>query len=213
MVLNSIFPSRLAVPLRRGFVFIITLAPFIYLLQLVVRVQMGEWDLLGPEPGKAIVHFTGTWAFNILLATLCVTPLTRYLKFRWIMPHRRMLGLFFAFYLTMHGLAYLAFILEWQWQDIAAEIVKRPYLLLGTAAWILTVPLVVTSTKGWQRQLKRRWKTLHKLIYVIAILAVIHYLLQIRASWGEPVLYAFLTLILLTIRTIPTFLNKYHKTA
>jgi sulfoxide reductase heme-binding subunit YedZ len=191
---------------RRWLIFMLSIMPLLYIVQAVVRVQLGDWELLGPEPGKAIVHFTGTWAFNLLIATLCVTPLTRYLKWRWVMPHRRMLGLFFAFYISIHGIAYLAFLLEWHWADLATEVVERPYLLLGTIAWLFTLPLVITSTKGWQRKLKRRWKTLHQLIYVIALLAAVHYLLQIRAGWFEPVLYTAITVFLLSLRL-------FHKTA
>lgn len=198
----------LNVRVRRWLVFTLSVLPLLYIVQAVVRVQLGEWELLGPEPGKAIVHFTGTWAFNLLIATLCVTPLSRYLKWRWVMPHRRMLGLFFAFYLSLHGIAYLAFLLEWHWQDLAVEVVERPYLLLGTAAWITTLPLVITSTKGWQRKLKRRWKTIHKLIYIIALLAAAHYLLQIRADWFEPVLYTVMTLFLLGMRLFHQTVRK-----
>lgn len=198
----------LNVRVRRWLVFTLSVLPLLYIVQAVVRVQLGEWELLGPEPGKTIVHFTGTWAFNLLIATLCVTPLSRYLKWRWVMPHRRMLGLFFAFYLSLHGIAYLAFLLEWHWQDLAVEVVERPYLLLGTAAWIATLPLVITSTKGWQRKLKRRWKTIHKLIYIIALLAAAHYLLQIRADWFEPVLYTVMTLFLLGMRLFHQTVRK-----
>lgn len=193
---------------RRWGIFILSVLPLLHIVQAVVRVQLGEWDLLGPEPGKAIVHVTGTWAFNLLLATLCVTPLSRYLKWRWVMPHRRMLGLFFAFYLSLHAFAYLAFLLEWHWLELATEVVERPYLLVGTAAWLATLPLIVTSTKGWQRKLKRRWKTIHKLIYAIALLAAVHYLLQIRAGWLEPVLYASIAAFLLGIRLFHQTVRK-----
>lgn len=205
---SGIESMSLNVRVRRWLVFTLSVLPLLYIVQAVVRVQLGEWELLGPEPGKAIVHFTGTWAFNLLIATLCVTPLSRYLKWRWVMPHRRMLGLFFAFYLSLHGIAYLAFLLEWHWQDLAVEVVERPYLLLGTAAWITTLPLVITSTKGWQRKLKRRWKTIHKLIYIIALLAAAHYLLQIRADWFEPVLYTVMTLFLLGMRLFHQTVRK-----
>lgn len=186
--------------IRRLLIFLLSLAPFFYLLKAVVRLQMGEWDILGPEPGKAIVWFTGTWAFNFLLITLAVTPAKTYLKQKWLITHRRMLGLFTFFYVTLHLLAYMAFLLEWQWQEIGSEIVRRPYLLLGMLAWLMLVALAITSTRGWQRRLKRRWKTLHQSIYWIGGLAAVHYLLQIRSSWFEPVLYTVLLLLLLVLR-------------
>lgn len=191
----------LSVSIRRAIIFLLAMMPLMYIVQAVVRVQTGEWDLLGPEPGKAITHFTGTWAFNFLLMTLAVTPLVRIAGQRWLMTHRRMLGLFAFFYVSLHGLAYLAFLLEWQWRDLLAETVARPYLSLGVLGWIMLIPLTLTSTRNWQRRLGRRWKTLHKLIYVIVLLACVHYLLQIRAGWFEPVAYTLITAFLLAVRS------------
>jgi len=185
---------------RRCLVFISLFIPFAWLLAQVVALQMGQYDILGPEPGKAIVWFTGEWAFNCLLLTLAVTPFRNWFGWKWPLAHRRMLGLFAMFYATLHLLAYMAFLLGWEWGDIGAELVERPYLTLGFLAWILLILLTVTSTRGWQRRLKRKWKSLHKLVYLIAILCVIHYLLQIRSNWFEPTLYAVITLVLLSQR-------------
>lgn len=193
---------------RRVVIFLLSSLPFIWIVQAIIRIQSGEWGLLGPEPGKAVVWFTGSWAFNFLLLTLAVTPLTKRAEQRWLMTHRRMLGLFAFFYVTVHLVAYFMFLLEWRWQELAEETVKRPYLLIGALAWLLLVPLAVTSTRGWQRRLARRWKKLHRLVYVIAALAAVHYLLQIRASWYEPGLYAVLTGILLAMRWSPTAADK-----
>lgn len=188
------------VTLRRIALFLLALVPFFYLIQAIVRLQLGEWDILGPEPGKAIVWFTGTWAFNFLLIVLAVTPVKDLLKQKWILVHRRMIGLFAFFYTTLHLLSYFAFLLEWQWQELGTEIVDRPYLLVGALAWLLLVPLTITSTRNWQRRLKRLWKTLHKLVYVIGLLAAVHYLLQIRSSWFEPVLYTVVVLLAMALR-------------
>ncbi|MCH2042201.1 MAG: sulfoxide reductase heme-binding subunit YedZ [Saccharospirillaceae bacterium] len=188
------------VTLRRITLFLLALVPFFYLTQAIVRLQLGEWDILGPEPGKAIVWFTGTWAFNFLLIVLAVTPVKDLLKQKWILVHRRMIGLFAFFYTTLHLLSYFAFLLEWQWQELGTEIVDRPYLLVGALAWLLLVPLTITSTRNWQRRLKRLWKTLHKLVYVIGLLAAVHYLLQIRSSWFEPVLYTVVVLLAMALR-------------
>jgi len=185
---------------RRCLVFISLFIPFAWLLAQVVALQMGQYDILGPEPGKAIVWFTGEWAFNCLLLTLAVTPFRNWFGWKWPLAHRRMLGLFAMFYATLHLLAYMAFLLGWEWSDIGSELVERPYLTLGFLAWLLLMPLTVTSTRGWQRRLKRNWKSLHKLVYLIAILCVIHYLLQIRSNWFEPTLYAVITLALLSQR-------------
>ncbi|MCT7357770.1 sulfite oxidase heme-binding subunit YedZ [Thalassolituus pacificus] len=191
--------------LRRIVLFVLGITPFLYIGQAIVRLQSGEWEILGPEPGKAVVWFTGTWAFNFLLLTLAVTPLRRLLKQPWLIQHRliqhrRMLGLFAFFYASLHLLSYFAFLLEWRFAELGAETIKRPYLLLGMTAWLLLLPLAVTSTRGWQRRLKQGWKRLHKLIYPLSVLVAVHYLLQIRSSWFEPVLYAALVLCLLLLR-------------
>ena len=112
--------------LRRITVFLVSMMPFFYLLQQVVRLQAGEWNILGPEPGKAIVWFSGSWAFNFLLITLAVTPASQYLQQKWLVVHRRMLGLFVFFYSTLHLFAYFAFLLEWQWRELGTEIIERP---------------------------------------------------------------------------------------
>ena len=197
---------------RRCLVFISLFTPFAWLLAQVVALQMGQYDILGSEPGKAIVWFTGEWAFNCLLLALAVTPLRNWFGWKWLLTHRRMLGLFAMFYATLHLLAYMAFLLAWEWSDIGSELVERPYLTLGFLAWLLLVPLSLTSTRGWQRRLRRKWKSLHKLVYLIAVLCVIHYLLQIRSSWFEPTLYAVITLVLLferlSLRKVKLFFAK-----
>lgn len=194
--------SALQIPIfaRRCLIFALLFTPFAYLVAQVVALQMGDYEILGPEPGKAIVWFTGEWAFNALLITLAVTPVRKWFGWKWPMAHRRMFGLFVMFYATAHLLAYAAFLLAWEWGDIGEELVERPYLTLGFLAWLLLLPLTLTSTRGWQRRLKKKWKSIHKLVYLIALLCAVHYLLQIRSNWFEPTLYTVLTLSLLSAR-------------
>lgn len=173
------------------------LIPLGWLLVQIWQLQSGDWEILGPEPGKAIVHFTGEWGLYCLIASLAATTLWRRGRQRLLLQHRRTLGLLCFLYTTLHLLAYCAFLLEWQWQDVASEIIKRPYLLLGAVGWLLLIPLAVTSTRNWQRRLGSRWKKLHRLVYVVAVLVAIHYLLQIRADWLEPVLFSSMLFILL----------------
>ena len=186
--------------IRRCVIFSALFMPFAYIFSQVVALQMGNYDILGPEPGKAIAWFTGQWAFNSLILVLAVTPFKTWFGWKWLVVHRRMLGLFVMFYATLHLLSYIAFLLAWEWGDISTELVERPYLTLGFIAWLLLIPLTVTSTNGWQRRLKRKWKSLHKIIYLIAALCAVHYLLQIRSNWFEPALYASITLLLLCQR-------------
>ncbi|WP_221797007.1 sulfite oxidase heme-binding subunit YedZ [Oceanobacter mangrovi] len=185
--------------LRKLLVFTLGLLPLLWIGWKVVRLQMGEWDVLGPEPGRAIVFFTGTWTFVFLLLGLSCSTLRR-LGVAQLMLHRRMIGLFAFFYATLHLLSYMAFLLAWQWSDILSEVIERPYLTFGFIAWLLLLPLAATSMNYWQRKLGRRWRTLHQLVYVVGVLVAVHYLLQIRSNWFEPVLYSSLMAALLLER-------------
>jgi sulfoxide reductase heme-binding subunit YedZ len=206
--------NLVSVFVRRCLIFLALFIPFAYILAQVIALQMGDYEILGPEPGKAIVWFTGEWAFNVLLLTLAVGPARQWLGWRWPLVHRRMLGLFVMFYATLHLLSYMAFLLAWQWQDIGSELVERPYLTLGFLAWVLLIPLSITSTKGWQRALKRKWKSIHKLIYLVAVLCAVHYLLQFRSNWFDPSLYAFITLVLLGQRfSLSKFKGYFSRSA
>ncbi len=181
-------------------VWLIGLAPVAWLLVQVVRLQQGEWDILGNEPGRAIVFFTGEWSFNFLVLTLAASSLKRRASFAALMPQRRKLGLFCFFYALLHALAYSGFLLEWQWYEILNELIERQYLTFGMLGLLLLLPLTVTSTKGWQRRLGKRWKSLHKAVYVVAVLVAVHYVLQIRSDWFWPTLYAMLVTLLLLER-------------
>ncbi len=155
---------------------------------------------LGADPAKAIVLFTGTWAFYFLLITLAVSPLKRIANQNWLMIHRRMLGLFALFYAILHMLAYLIFILGFNFAIFGSELVKRPYIFLTIPAIFLLIILGITSTKGMMRKLGKNWIKLHKTIYIVAILAWLHVLLQVRSSYADAVLFGALTAVLLGIR-------------
>lgn len=159
------------------------------------------WDAyrfnLGADPAQAIVHETGSWAINMLWITLAVTPLRRVLKWHWPMRYRRMLGLYALFYAVMHLLAFATFILGWRWDLLLQELSERPYIVVGAVALLLLVPLGVTSTQGMQRRLGRNWLRLHKSVYLIAVLVMVHIIWQIRADFLEQLIYgALLTLLL-----------------
>lgn len=165
-------------------VFAVSLLPFALLIW---RVSDGS---IGPNPVEAITHDTGDWALRLLLATLAVTPLRRLTGWAWLTRLRRMLGLFAFFYAVLHFSTYLWLDQFFDWQAIVADIAKRPYITVGFAALVLMLPLAVTSTKGWIRRLGPRWKQLHRAIYAIGVLAVLHYLWLVKADLVEPVLYA-----------------------
>ena len=179
---------------RRVFIFIVSLMPLIFLTYKILTNQ------LGADPAKAIVLFLGTWAFYFLLITLSVSPLKRIAKQSWLMAHRRMLGLFTLFYALLHVIAYLVFILGLDFGSFGSELVKRPYILLTIPAMLLLIALGVTSTQGMMRKLGKNWVKLHKSIYLIAILAWLHVLLQVRSSYADAVLFGSLTALLLSVR-------------
>ncbi len=155
---------------------------------------------IGPNPVEGITHATGDWALRLLLVTLAVTPLRRLSGWAPLVRLRRMLGLFAFFYAVLHFITYLWLDQFFDWQAIGADIAKRPYITVGFTALALMVPLAVTSTRGWQRRLGARWKQLHRLIYPIGVLAVLHYLWLVKADLLEPAIYAAVLALLLAAR-------------
>lgn len=162
------------------------------------------WDLatdgLAAEPVKDITHRTGWWALALLLATLAVTPLRRLTGWNPLIRVRRMLGLFAFAYATIHLLIYFGLDQAFSLAYIGEEIAERPYITVGFTAWLLLLPLAVTSTKGWIRRLGRRWQALHRLVYPAAALGVLHFYWLVKADTREPLLFAAILAILLGAR-------------
>ena len=144
---------------------------------------------LGPNPVEFLEHQSGLWALRLLLATLAMTPLRRLTGLGEAIQVRRLLGLWAYFWITLHFAIYLTFDLEWSAGQLAKDLVKRTYITLGFSAWLLLLPLALTSTRGWQRRLKRRWALLHRLIYPAAILACLHFLWLVKSDVREPAMY------------------------
>jgi sulfoxide reductase heme-binding subunit YedZ len=182
------------VALSKPVVFVLALLPACSLLYDAIQNQ------LGPDPADTLALETGGWALRFLLLTLAVTPLRTLTGKGWVVRYRRMVGLFSLFYASLHFLVYLAFLIEWQWSAFVEDTVERTYMLVGLTAFLLLVPLGLTSTRGMMQRLGSRWKRLHRLVYVSATLAVIHFIWQIRSDFGEPMLYAFLLIVLLAFR-------------
>jgi sulfoxide reductase heme-binding subunit YedZ len=175
-------------------VFLLALLPLADLVWGIVNSR------LGPDPGEAVTRSLGLATFQLLLATLAMTPLQRLTGLVAWVRVRRMLGLFALFYGIIHLLAYLQFIAGWG--DLVNEVVERPFITMGSAALVMMVPLGLTSTKGMMRRLGKRWKQLHKLTYVIALMGWIHFIWQARSDIGEMVAYGAVLLLLLGFRTI-----------
>ncbi|EPJ46337.1 MAG: putative sulfite oxidase subunit YedZ [Osedax symbiont Rs1] len=155
---------------------------------------------LGADPAKEIVQELGTWAINLLWITLAISPLRKLCRWQWLAKYRRMLGLYSFFYAMLHLLAFATFIVGWDIEYLIVEVTKRPYAIVGFIAILLLVPLAVTSTKRMQQRLKKRWLILHKLIYVISILALLHIVWQIRSDFFEALVYGLLLCWLLGYR-------------
>jgi sulfoxide reductase heme-binding subunit YedZ len=168
-------------------------------------------DGLGADPVAALEHRSGDWALRLLLVTLAITPLRRLAGRAELVRFRRMLGMFAFFYACVHLAIYVFVDLGAYWSVLFADVVKRPYITVGFAAWLLLIPLAVTSTRGMMRRLGRHWQRLHRLVYVVALLAVLHFLWLVKADHREPLLYLaiFAALMLLRFRgTLPKSVRK-----
>ena len=157
---------------------------------------------LTANPIEYITHYTGDWCIRLLVATLAVTPLRKLLGLPDLIRFRRMLGLFAFFYGCLH------FVITYLWlekffdvQEIAKDIAKRPFITVGFASFVLMLPLALTSTAGWIRRMGgKRWQLLHRLVYLSAVLAVVHYYWLVKSDVRSPLLYACLFGVLLAYR-------------
>lgn len=157
-------------------------------------------DGLGANPIETITHETGDWGLRLLLATLAVTPLRRQLGWPWLAPYRRTLGLLCFSYACAHVSTWALLDLGLDLAAIREDIGKRPFVMAGLAAFSCLAPLAVTSTRGWMRRLGRRWTGLHRLVYVAACLAVLHFFWLVKADHREPLVYAAALALLLAAR-------------
>ena len=189
-------------------VFLICLIPFANLLW---RFITGN---LGINPVETLQHGTGDWTLRFIVFTLCITPFRKLFKLPDLIRFRRMLGLFAFFYVCLHFLTYLgpdqSFDLAGMWKDVA----KRPYITVGFTAFVLLIPLAITSTAGWIRRLGgKRWQMLHRLIYFAAVCGVIHYYWLVKSDVRKPLFYGALVAILLLWRLGDWFFKRRSQAA
>lgn len=170
------------------------------LLPLLRLVVLGSRGGLGANPIEFITHSTGTWTLVGLMATLAITPLRRLTGWSRLLRYRRMLGLFSFFYASLHFLTYLWLDQFFDLAAIARDIVKRPFITVGFAAWVLLLPLAATSTQAMMRRLGRHWQQLHRLVYVVALLGVVHYLWLVKKDLTQPLIYGAVLATLLVLR-------------
>ena len=168
---------------------------------------------LGVNPAETIQLETGQWALRFLLLSLAITPLRRLTGWNVLIQFRRMLGLFAFFYSVLHFVSYWSFDLGFAFAAMWGDVLKRPFIALGFAAFLLMVPLALTSTRGWIRRLGKKWTLLHRLVYASAILAVLHFIWKVKVFTGQPVLYAAILAVLLGFRLFWTLRRRTLRTS
>ena len=185
--------------------------PFIFvlcLLPLFLLFRSFYLDELGANPIEVLTRSSGEWTLRFLLITLAMTPLRGITGAAWPLRFRRMLGLYAFFYVCVHLLTYIWLDHFFDWGEVIRDTIKRPYITFGMLAFVLLIPLAITSTKKMMKRLGRRWKSLHKLVYVIAVLGSLHFLLLVKADLREPLIYAFILGFLFALRFKPRLLDK-----
>ena len=175
-------------------------AALLPLASLALRARAAD---LGADPVETLTHVTGDAALILLLCTLAVTPLRRLSGLSHLIQLRRPLGLFAFFYACLHFGVYLAIDQGLAFEYILEDIAERPYITVGFTALLLMLPLALTSTRGWIRRLGRRWRTLHRLVYLSAALGVLHYIWLVKADLRRPLVFAGILGFLLLLRVPP----------
>lgn len=168
---------------------------------------------LGANPIQVITWSTGTWTLVFLMLTLSITPLRKLTRQYWLIQYRRMLGLFAFFYGCLHFLTYIWLDQFFDWQSVTKDIVKRPFITVGFTAFVLMIPLALTSTQRSIRWLGKRWQDLHRLIYATAILGVIHYIWLVKKDLRKPLIYAAILGMLLGYRIVTWTIGRLSATA
>ena len=175
-------------------VFFLSIIPFFIIFYKIF------FNKLGPEPIKEITHHTGEWTLLFLIFTLSMTPMKRFTNLSIWISVRRMLGLFAFFYASLHMLTYIGLDYRFDINAISKDILTKRFIFVGFAAWLLLVALALTSSKKMMILLKQYWKKLHRLIYLISILGVTHFLWLVKKDMTEPLIYLFIILFLLALR-------------
>jgi len=178
----------------KPFVFLLCLVPFLLLVLNAIN------DNLGTNPVETLTHETGLWALRFLLITLMVTPLRRLTNAHWLIKLRRMFGLYTFFYAFLHFITYIWLDQFFDWKEILIDIPKRPFITIGFISFVLLIPLAVTSTSAMQRRLKKKWLVLHKTVYIIPVLVIIHFIWSLKADYTEPFYYALIFSVLMLNR-------------
>ncbi|MYN07033.1 sulfite oxidase heme-binding subunit YedZ [Pseudoduganella aquatica] len=189
-------PTAKQVTALKAVAFVLSLLPFFKLVWLTASGQL-------VEPLQYITRATGDWTLYFLCITLAVTPLRRLSKWNWLLKLRRMVGLYAFFYGLLHFTTFLWFDHFFDVQEMLKDVLKRPFITVGFIAFVLLIPLAVTSTNGMVRRLGgKRWQWLHRLVYVIAPLGILHYwwMKAAKHDFSQPILFGLIVLALLAVR-------------
>lgn len=183
---------------------------FVLCLGPIARLLIGApLDLLGVNPVETIRRSTGTWTLVFVLATLSVTPLRRLSGWHWLARLRRMIGLYAFFYAVLHLISYVWLEQFFDGAEIVKDVVKRPFITIGFAAFAMMIPLALTSTDAMVKRMgAKNWLALHRLIYALAICGVIHYWWLVKRDITQPVIYALVLALLLGYRAAAAFKRK-----
>ena len=178
----------------KPFVFIVCLWP---LGTIILDIY---YNNLGAEPVKKIMNHFGEWTLIFICLTLTMSPLKRITNLGFWIKFRRMLGLFVFFYATIHLLTYVGLDYRFDWEPIINDVLKKKYIFIGFSAWLLLIPLAITSSQKMIKILGRNWKNLHRLVYVIAIFGSLHYIWLSKTIFFKPLIYTLIVVVLLTLR-------------
>ncbi len=187
--------AQKTISLLKGIVFIVCLIPAVLLFYNAFT------DNLGANPVEEITLETGTWALRFLVLTLVITPLRKISGWQLLIRFRRMLGLYVFFYACLHFLTFIWFDHFFELDEMIKDVVKRPFITMGFTAFVLLIPLAVTSTNKMIKRLGgKRWQQLHRLIYIVPVFVVVHYLWKVKADIQAPVIYGVIFAILIFYR-------------
>jgi methionine sulfoxide reductase heme-binding subunit len=190
-------PSARQLATIKALIFAAAMLPMMRLLGFAIA------DRLGANPIEFITRNTGDWTLYFLCITLAVTPLRRFTKWNWLIKLRRMLGLFVFFYAALHFTTFLWFDHFFDLNEMVKDVVKRPFITIGFTAFVLLIPLALTSTNAMVRRLGgKRWQWLHRSVYLIAILAIVHFtwMKAGKNDFAQPILFGVIVATLLLMR-------------
>ncbi len=174
--------------------------PLIYALVLIIRSATGDFTALGADPAEELMSYLGQWALIGIIVTLAISPLNRRVPRLRLIRYRRLFGLWAFACVCLHMVLYTVVLSGLNMEVLLSDILERPFIILGVLGFLMLVPMAITSTAGWRRRLGRNWSRLHRLIYLVTGVALVHFFLQVRSDYGEFVLISTVAILLLLLR-------------